>query len=280
MSISASRVQRDLAGIRARIDAIERGARRGSVAADVANSIASGGVKLSKRPGEEANEVRAAISYAKWLRNPRTTRGVPLIRGNGKKLYEQSLAELQTENRGSVILDEPSAVIAKLSRLPGGCGVRLISKPAPLQKFMAGAARMIRGWASTAELDRQGDILVPQGMSVRLPIALLWQHDHTKPIGTIATAEIRGNGVWIEAKLVDGIALADEALKLVEAKAIDAFSVGFRILKSEPLPNGGLKIVQWDLYEVSLVSVPANPGARIQRSVGGTSSDGSVRLVR
>jgi HK97 family phage prohead protease len=198
----------------------------------------------------------------------------------GRERYERELSELRRESRGSAILDEPGAVLKRLSKLPGGCGVQLFAPRAPVQKFMSGGARAIRGWASTSDLDRQGDVIVPSGMTVQLPVPLLWQHLHDKPVGTITTAEVRGSGVWIEAKLVDGIALADDALKLVEARAIDTFSVGFRILKSEPLPTGGLRITQWELLEISLVSVAANPAARIQRSAGSTPSVSSVRLVR
>ncbi|MBV8488547.1 MAG: hypothetical protein JO161_09740, partial [Planctomycetaceae bacterium] len=43
--------------------------------------------------------------------------------------------------------------------------------------------------------------------------------------------------------------------------------------KSEPLRNGrGLRFTDWELVELSLVSVPANPSALVtQRSLGGAS---------
>jgi HK97 family phage prohead protease len=273
--LTPSRVRRDLAEMRARLAELERGVNPRSFAAEVADSIA-GSVQLVKAPGQEASEVAAAVAYARWLRRPSADRGVAL--GDvGKKRYEQTLAELRQEARGSVILDEVASVIARLERLPGGGVVRLNRARSPLQKFMAGGARMVRGWASTSQIDRQGDVVVPAGMKVQLPIPLLWQHDHSKPIGTVISAEVRESGIWIEAKLVEGIALADEAVKLTDARAIDAFSVGFRGLRSEPIATG-LKFTSWDLYEVSVVSVPANAGARIQRST--LASAGAVKLTR
>jgi phage head maturation protease len=56
---------------------------------------------------------------------------------------------------------------------------------------------------------------------------------------------------------------------------VSAYSIGFRPLKTEPLPGGGLRHVLWELLEVSTVAIPANPDCRIQRS-----ATGSVRLIR
>lgn len=277
-TLNPSRVRRDLADMRARLAALERGPNGESVAAAVASSIANG-VKLIAAPGSEQAEVRAAIQYAQWLRRPSASRGT-FLDAAGKKRFEATLAELRRERHGTVVLDEIGAVIGRLERLPGGGVVRLLGARPPLQKFMSGSARAVRGWASTSELDRQGDVVVPQGMTVRLPIPLLWQHDHNKPIGTVVSADVRSEGIWIEAKLVEGIALADEAIKLIDARAIDAFSIGFRGLKSEQIQTG-LKFTSWELYEVSIVSVPANAGARIQRSAGAPANgNGAVRLTR
>src|SRR5690606_24911072 len=50
--------------------------------------------------------------------------------------------------------------------------------------------------------------------------------------------------------------------KLVRDGVLTACSIGFRALKHEPLENGGYRFTSWDWYELSIVSVPANPGAR------------------
>jgi HK97 family phage prohead protease len=276
--LSPSRVQRDLAAMRARIAQLERGTNRESVAAAVASSIAGGAVRLTQTAAQQRAEVREAITYGNWLRKSPKQRTVLIGCAAGKKRFEAERAALRKDLNGARFHDEIGAVIAKLDRLPGGGVVHLLPQRAPIQKFVAGGARIVRGWASTDELDRVGDVVEPLGMKVRLPIPLLWQHDHSRPIGTISVADVRKDGVWIEARLVDGIALADEAAKLVDARAIDAFSIGFRGLKFEPLPTGGLRFTAWELLEVSLVSIPANPGARIQRAVA--SPAGAVRLTR
>lgn len=42
-----------------------------------------------------------------------------------------------------------------------------------------------------------------------------------------------------------------------------ATSIGFRPLETEPLREGGLRFKKWELLELSLVAVPAAPGATI-----------------
>jgi hypothetical protein len=56
----------------------------------------------------------------------------------------------------------------------------------------------------------------------------------------------------------------DEVRKLVDAKILRAISVGFMPIRSEPRlnsKNGGVRYLQMELTEASLVSVPANPSA-------------------
>jgi hypothetical protein len=63
--------------------------------------------------------------------------------------------------------------------------------------------------------------------------------------------------------------LADEYCALAKAGVINAVSVGFISLAREPLREGGWRFASWELLELSLVSVPANPNALvIERSLG------------
>ena len=89
-------------------------------------------------------------------------------------------------------------------------------------------------------------------------------HDPTQPIGN-AKAVIRNGRV--EA-LIDfapaGIsAKADEYCGLAKAGVLRAVSVGFDPIEFKPNKAGGLDYDKWELMELSLVAVPANPGARI-----------------
>ncbi|MBH2010056.1 MAG: HK97 family phage prohead protease [Xanthomonadaceae bacterium] len=135
-------------------------------------------------------------------------------------------------------------------------------------KFVSAGQRRLRGYASTDDLDRQGDVVVPSGGQWTLPVALLWQHKHDMPIGWVRAIEVRGSGLWIEAEVAQGMGQADEAWRMVEADLVTGYSLGFRPIKGEPLKGRGLRYTQWELLEVSVVTVPANPGAKIQRGMG------------
>lgn len=123
--------------------------------------------------------------------------------------------------------------------------------------------RWIEGWATTGREDRVGDIVVPEGAAYTLPIPLLFAHKHDEPIGSVVRAEVTKAGIRIRAKLTEGVARAEEVWKLLQDGALTAVSIGFQALKHSALPSGGLRFDKWEWHELSVVSVPANPDARI-----------------
>lgn len=143
-----------------------------------------------------------------------------------------------------------------------------------VQKFVTSGKRRVRGFASTDALDRQGDVVVPSGGKWALPLPLLREHRHDSPIGWVRDVEVRGAGLWVEVEFAEGVGQADEVWSLVEAGLVDSYSIGFIGTKAEKLSNGGNRFTQWELLEVCVVSVPANPNAKIQRSL----PDGCIRL--
>ncbi|QHE86515.1 HK97 family phage prohead protease [Hydrogenophaga sp. BPS33] len=169
------------------------------------------------------------------------------------------------------------AAIDALERPPWSADP-LVSKRLDLQlsgveKFVASGTRHVRGFASTDSVDRVGDIVDPKGGKWKTPLPMLWQHKHDVPIGWIRSVEVRGRGLWIEAEFAEGIGQADEVWRMVEAGLVTGFSIGFMGRSWEPLPSGGRRYTDWELYEVSAVVIPANPDASIQRSLG------AVRLI-
>jgi len=123
---------------------------------------------------------------------------------------------------------------------------------------------------STAALARDGHVLVPQGCRLANyqanPI-VLWSHDADKPIGNVESIEIAGDDIKARVRFAPlGISgQADETRGLVKAGVVRAVSVGFDPLDGEPLdrnkPKGGQRFTDWELLELSFVSVPADPGA-------------------
>ena len=121
--------------------------------------------------------------------------------------------------------------------------------------------------ASDPTLDRTKDVMRPEGCildNYHENNIVLANHDPTQPIGNAKAAISNGR---VEA-LIDfapaGIsAKADEYCGLAKAGVLRAVSVGFDPIEYEPNKAGGLNYNKWELMELSLVAVPANPGARI-----------------
>ena len=123
---------------------------------------------------------------------------------------------------------------------------------------------------STAALARDGHVVIPQGCRLQNyqanPI-VLWSHDADKPIGNVETIEVAGDDIKARVRFAPlGIsAQADETRGLVKAGVVRAVSIGFDPLEGEPLdrnkPKGGQRFTDWELLELSFVSVPADPGA-------------------
>ena len=143
-----------------------------------------------------------------------------------------------------------------------------------IAKFSQGQVgpREIAVIASDATVDRMGDIIEPHGVQLdnyrRNPIVLA-QHDADSPVGRCISIGVEGGAVRAKIQFApEGVSeLADEYCRLAKTGIISAVSVGFAPLKSEPIRDekgrstGGLRFTSWELLELSLVSVPANPAA-------------------
>ena len=61
------------------------------------------------------------------------------------------------------------------------------------------------------------------------------------------------------------MARAREAQALLAAGAVDGLSIGYRTLRAESVPGGGRRLLELELWEVSLVTFPMQATARIDR---------------
>jgi HK97 family phage prohead protease len=129
--------------------------------------------------------------------------------------------------------------------------------------------RIIEGWATTPDVDRMGDIVMPKGAEYKLPIPFLLDHDHSQVVGEVNSVDVSDKGIKFRAQIAriveDGPAkdLVDKAWSYIKNGLRKAVSIGFRPLDFEVLPNGGLKFISWDWYELSAVGIPAQPEAVI-----------------
>lgn len=130
--------------------------------------------------------------------------------------------------------------------------------------------RIIKGIASTPSPDRSDDIVDPQGAKFALPIPFLWQHMHSQPIGEVTEAVVTDKGIEVtvqiakieeEGKLKDRV---DEAWQSIKSGLVKGLSIGFRGITVEDIPRSwGLHFKEWEWFELSAVTVPANAEASI-----------------
>jgi HK97 family phage prohead protease len=98
----------------------------------------------------------------------------------------------------------------------------------------------------------------------RLP-PVLWQHRSGEPIGPYLEMEEQPVGLWVKGKLlVDDVQRAKEARALMKAKAVNGLSIGFVTREDSYDRVTGIRTLKKvDLWEVSVVTFPANPSAQI-----------------
>lgn len=126
----------------------------------------------------------------------------------------------------------------------------------------ANKRRRIRGIASNASIDREGDEVNVKTATWKTPLPLLWAHDHRQPIGSVEEMRVIGDSIHAECIIARDIAKADEVWKMLDENIPLAFSIGFKAGRVEPTSTGK-RFSQVAIMELSIVSVPANASAQI-----------------
>ena len=123
----------------------------------------------------------------------------------------------------------------------------------------------IKGYASTNDQDRAGDIVDPKAWSKggignyeNNPI-ILFNHDYHNPIGKTTELGVDDRGLKINGKISKS---AGKIRDLIKEGVLGAFSVGFRVKDADYIEEtDGYRIKDAELFEISVVSVPANQAA-------------------
>ena len=130
----------------------------------------------------------------------------------------------------------------------------------------------IEGYASLFGACDQGGDVVAQGAYARSlqrlqsegrSVKMLWQHDPAQPIGVWEEVREDGRGLFVKGRLLEDVSRAREAKALIEAGAIDGLSIGYRTVKSRKSEAGHRVLTELELWEVSLVTFPMLPSARV-----------------
>lgn len=136
-------------------------------------------------------------------------------------------------------------------------------------KSLDASKRVFSGMATTPTPDRVRDIVRPGGVQFKNPLPLLHQHNHNAPIGLVQFGRPTSKGIPFEAEiplieeegsLKDRV---DTAWGEIRHGLVRAVSIGFRPIKWSYMEDGGIDFEETEVYELSAVSIPANPDAVI-----------------
>ena len=130
----------------------------------------------------------------------------------------------------------------------------------------------ISGYASVFGACDQGGDVVQSGAYGRSlealhkagrRIKMLWQHDPSRPIGVWDEVREDEKGLFVKGRILADVQAGAEALALLKAGAIEGLSIGYRTIRAEKSQNGRRLLHELDLWEVSLVTFPMLPEARV-----------------
>lgn len=127
--------------------------------------------------------------------------------------------------------------------------------------------RMIAGMANTRLVDRTNDEVSPKSFEKSIPIfktnpMLRFNHDEGSQVGSVTELQIRSDGLYIEAEIGKGWALADEVWTKIQGGFLKALSIMGRPVDVEEFQKDGetiWRIKEFELVEISIVEIPMNP---------------------
>jgi HK97 family phage prohead protease len=130
---------------------------------------------------------------------------------------------------------------------------------------------VFEGYASlfgVADLGK--DVVMPGAFAESLArrgargVRMLWQHDPGEPIGRWLSLAEDPRGLRVRGRLNLAVERAREIHALMREGAVDGLSIGFRVERARPeRPTGLRRLEKLDLWEISLVTFPMLPGARV-----------------
>jgi HK97 family phage prohead protease len=116
--------------------------------------------------------------------------------------------------------------------------------------------------------DLTGDVIEPGAFTKTLRdkggvVPVLWQHDSRNPIGKGSLEDSR-DGLLIKAKLLLSSQQGREAYEFAKNGIVTGFSIGYDTVVSEYDSGRSVRhLKELRLWEVSLVTFPANPEAQV-----------------
>ena len=149
------------------------------------------------------------------------------------------------------------------------------------------ASGRFAGYASVFDVvDNQRDIILRGAFAETIrgrvsEIKMLWQHQQDEPIGIFERMFEDARGLYVEGRLLLEVTRAKEAYSLLKEGVIGGLSIGYSPLKYRLNEKTGVRMLSVvELWEVSLVTFPANEAAKITVVKQGASPTQLVELVQ
>lgn len=181
--------------------------------------------------------------------------------------------------------DRQSQSAPSLTRGQGFAGgLRVETKFAGAGLESVAADGTFAGYASLfGERDLNRDVVMPGAFAKSIArrkaggVRMLFQHDPAAPIGVWLELREDSRGLYVRGRLMSEVAKGREALALMRAGAIDGLSIGFRTVRARKDASSGVRrLFEVDLWEVSVVTFPMLPAARVS-AVKGAGLAGLIR---
>jgi len=118
-------------------------------------------------------------------------------------------------------------------------------------------------------VDSQRDLMLPGAFSRTLSgrvseIKLLWQHLQDEPIGVFDVIREDASGLYVEGRLLLEVQRAREAYALLKEGVVRGLSIGYSPVRyTIDKKTGVRKLAEVELWEISLVTFPANEAAQV-----------------
>lgn len=129
----------------------------------------------------------------------------------------------------------------------------------------ANAGVRFAGYAALFDREDRGGDIIRRGAFARAiaagrgrKVPLLWQHRPDRVIGMVETLEEDQRGLRVIGRVEPQ---ADEAARMLKGGQVNGLSFGYRVIRADGKAPRVLKDLE--LVEVSLVTFPMQPGARV-----------------
>lgn len=133
----------------------------------------------------------------------------------------------------------------------------------------------ITGYASTFhdQPDSYGDIIdkkafdntLKQWETKQSPLPMLFNHNWENVIGHWEELETDDYGLKVTGVLIGGVQQVEDIVKFLKAGSVGSLSIGYKLNDYESLGDGTYLLKDIELYEISIVQLPANSLALIDK---------------